>query len=70
MQAKMYVLFTKVVILLQLMHEQQTWEQKVHVSDPDHQTLYLVFPGECLRKSVLKIFSCFCFEHFLQYYSE
>lgn len=58
MQAKMCVLYTKVLILLQLLHKQETWEQKVHVCD--HQALYLVCLGKCLRKSVLKIFSCFC----------
>lgn len=58
MQAKMYVLYTKVLILLQLLHKQETWEQKVHICD--HQALYLVCSGKCLRKSVLKIFSCFC----------
>jgi len=59
MQAKMCVLYTKVLILLQLMHKQQTWEQKVHVSHPDHQALHPVFSGKCLRKTVLKIHLCF-----------
>lgn len=62
MLAKRYVHqnIHQLLIPFYLIRKQQTWEQKVRVSNPDHQILYLVFSIKYLRESVLKIFLYFC----------